>query len=129
MIHILSEELNLSVLEWNDNYTGEFESGWGRSRESQIAMFEEFLTSASFQYEPVSGLSQNDTHDYSDGRKEKGSIVMIDELPNLHSKNSERLFRCVQLIRFIFGLDTVTYSICVGVSLSRPFVIEKTELN
>ena len=86
MIRILSEELNLSVLEWNDSY-GE---GGHREDYSQIALFEQFLTSVAFQYDAVDCESSVE-------KTKRGSVVLLDDacIPNLHGTESYEEFRYV----------------------------------
>ena len=109
MVHVVAQELNLSVLEWNDNYSeysGRMNDMIGY--ESQMTVFEEFLSSAAFQYESVSGVVEQRN---IDGGKNNGSLVMIDELPNLHTKEAEEQFRYVDVVQNLFlFFEVCTYS-------------------
>ena len=92
LVHVLANELELTVLEWNDSY-GEYsrnghDGGGGIQYQSQIASFEEFLSSVAFPYEQV---SRSEKGSRNNGRSK--SVVLLDELPNLHTPEAETQFR------------------------------------
>jgi len=91
LVHVLANEIGLTVLEWNDTY-GEYSRNQhaegGIQYQSQIASFEEFLTSVTFPYEQVSRSDKG-----SGKNAKRSSIVLLDELPNLHTPEAEQQFR------------------------------------
>ncbi len=111
MLRVLAKELNLLILEWNDvsnEYVSHTSNGatsrssrglGGLSYESQLSSFEDFLNSAAFQYQRCVSLNAecNDSDNNNHDRNTSGlsSVVLIDETPNLHTKESEIEFRCV----------------------------------
>ncbi len=120
-VRVLCDEMNLSLLEWNDNYgvdisfnsrgRGDFSTPIRTKYESQISMFEDFLTSVSFQYEQVSTSkarsTSNDINSKVGNGKRNGSVVLIDDLPNLHTEEAEREFRNV-MSRYLDKTHTPT---------------------
>jgi len=122
MVRVIAEEMNISVVEWNDT-CGEYGGGWRASSSigsgggtngsshpsSSMDLFEEFLQSVSLPYNPV--LEEKDSKKEDEGENEDedeeemfvvkhrarttvtsgtkkigsmSSIVLLDELPNLH---------------------------------------------
>jgi hypothetical protein len=91
-------------LEWNDSY-GDYNGnsngngGGGIQYQSQIASFEDFLSSVAFPYEAVSRSGEKSKSMDNNGRGT--SVVLLDELPNLHTPEAEAQFRYVQRVRLM----------------------------
>jgi len=99
LVNVLAHEMGLSVLEWNDSHgdyngncngNGNGNGDGGIQYQSQIASFEEFLSSVAFPYEAV---SRSGVKSLDNGRG--SSVVLLDELPNLHTPEAEAQFRYV----------------------------------
>jgi hypothetical protein len=104
LVSVLAHEMGLSVLEWNDSY-GDYNGnsngngGGGIQYQSQIASFEDFLSSVAFPYEAVSRSGEKSKSMDNNGRGT--SVVLLDELPNLHTPEAEAQFRYVQRVRLM----------------------------
>ena len=101
MIHCLAAELNLEILTWNDAHT-DFVDNQFQSLDSylpyqsQINSFEEFLTSGGAGMDTLQ-LKVDEDGATKVGSKKKeqthGSIILIEELPNLYNAKATQSFR------------------------------------
>lgn len=83
LIRVLAQELGYRILEWNESF---MEYSRQEGYQSSIQQFQEFLDSVSFPYEAVSvsnGVSA----------PAKKSVVLIDDLPHLHTKEQKIQFQ------------------------------------
>jgi cell cycle checkpoint protein len=86
-IRILAKELGCTLHEWSDTYSTQYfenSSYYLQSVDQTNALgsFEEFLQRAGAGYTPLDGSSQPCK-----------SVILIDELPNLHTLEAEERFR------------------------------------
>jgi cell cycle checkpoint protein len=105
MVEQLAQEMNLAVREWSESYsTGVYGPRGILSvdQQSPITQFEEFLKQSGVGYQSLimSGIPtarkrktpDDESHD-SAPNTSQGSIILLDELPNLHGTDAEARFR------------------------------------
>ena len=115
MIQVLANEFNWSILEWKDHFQNihySSSSNWDKSNmphenlpnQSQLSMFEEFLMNAGSGYRDILTSENNlqmtggkKVNPYTDSKKntksKKGTIILIDEIPNIYSNEAAMEFR------------------------------------
>lgn len=113
MIQVLANELDWSLLQWKDHFQNiHYSSNWDKSNmlhdglpnQSQLSMFEEFLMNAGSGYRDIVTLDSNlqitggkKINHLTDSRKKlkskKGTIIVIDEIPNIYSNEAAVEFR------------------------------------
>jgi cell cycle checkpoint protein len=105
MVEQLAQEMNLAVREWSESYsTGAYGPRGILSvdQQSPITQFEEFLKQSGVGYQSLimSGISTarkrktpDDESNDQNSNTSKGSIILLDELPNLHGTDAEARFR------------------------------------
>lgn len=99
MVRVIAEEMNLSILEWHDS-CGEhgggmrndsFSANHGHTCISSMGLFEEFLQSVALPYKSVLEEKEVVGKDMVRTQPTIGSIVLLDELPNLHGQQQPML--------------------------------------
>lgn len=101
LVHLLANELHWNILEWNELHqtTTMYNTSYSRSMQrpvSQLSSFEEFLSNAALGWNiPLVQSKQSaPAHEKPSTRlSSKQSILLIDEIPNLHTKDNESRFR------------------------------------
>jgi cell cycle checkpoint protein len=105
MVEQLAQEMNLAVREWSESYsTGVYGPRGILSvdQQSPITQFEEFLKQSGVGYQSLimSGISTarkrktpDDESNDAAAKTSQGSIILLDELPNLHGTDAEARFR------------------------------------
>lgn len=107
MVHALSAELNLEILTWNDVHA-EFVDYQSQSMDaylpyqSQMNSFEEFLSSGGVGMDALElDVGNDDAGAMSKGAKKveqpHGSIILIEEIPNLYNAQAAQSFRNVMV--------------------------------
>ncbi|KAL7501643.1 hypothetical protein ACHAWT_009455 [Skeletonema menzelii] len=109
MVHALAADLNLEILTWNDAHHAEFVD-YRESHsmdeylpyQSQMNSFEEFLSAGGAGMDSLElDLGGNDDDDSPTMKEAKkgeqihGSIILIEEIPNLYNAQAEQSFRNV----------------------------------
>jgi len=104
MVHALADELNLEILTWNDAHA-DFVDYQTQSMDaylpyqSQMNSFEEFLSSGGVGMDTLELDVGDDVPTMKDAKKNKeqnhGSIILIEEIPNLHNAQAAQSFRNV----------------------------------
>eukprot|EP00956_Cyclotella_meneghiniana_P032530 scaffold89939_cov51-Cyclotella_meneghiniana.AAC.3 len=89
LVRVLANEMKLEVLTWNDVHTEYMQSSGDEyvPYQNQMGSFEEFLIGA--------GTGMDSLVDEKDDRYESfdGSIILIEEIPNLYNAEAAQLFR------------------------------------
>jgi Holliday junction resolvasome, helicase subunit len=116
MVRVIAKEMNMSVMEWNDtcgDYRGgglrhglttsnsSSDSNSGSGEKSSMDLFEEFLHSVALPYKSV--LEEHETLDNNNNKNQGtiqpslfGSIVLLDELPNLYGSSQHAILPVLQ---------------------------------
>lgn len=105
MVHALAQEMNLAVREWSESYStrvyGQAQGILSVDQQTPINSFEEFLKQSGVGYQSLmlSGIpsarkrkAPDDSVNNNDPAS-RGSIILLDELPNLHGTDAEARFR------------------------------------
>lgn len=102
MVYALADELNLEILTWNDAHA-DFVDYQTQSidaylpYQSQLNSFEEFLSSGGVGMDTLE-LVGDDNRTIKDAKNKEhnhGSIILIEEIPNLHNAQAAQSFRNV----------------------------------
>lgn len=106
MVQVLAREMNLSIQEWSEshNNNGHQRSGgtlWSVDQTSPVESFGEFLKQTAVGYQSlnlVAAAGNNSrkrkaTRDDTVASSSAGSIIVLDELPNLHGADAQERFR------------------------------------
>jgi cell cycle checkpoint protein len=108
MIRVLADELALEVHEWSESHSTRLYGGRGSGilsvdQQSPLKSFQEFLKQTGVGYQSLTFSGLGSSMEVSDdGRKRKatfslaasaGSLILLDELPNLHGVEAEQAFR------------------------------------
>jgi len=97
----LAKELNLEVLTWNDSQIEFVGNRWDRDiaipYQSQLASFEEFLNSGGIGMDSLEVASvrseYNTTLENGRTKQPNGSLILIEDIPNIHNAVSANAFR------------------------------------
>eukprot|EP00559_Dactyliosolen_fragilissimus_P002498 CAMPEP_0184864928 /NCGR_PEP_ID=MMETSP0580-20130426/16393_1 /TAXON_ID=1118495 /ORGANISM="Dactyliosolen fragilissimus" /LENGTH=655 /DNA_ID=CAMNT_0027363893 /DNA_START=401 /DNA_END=2368 /DNA_ORIENTATION=+ len=120
-VHVISKELSMDVLTWNDDHRGVLlgANDTSTSKRGQLSSFEEFLNRCSIGYNSLDqssslsslerkskryeqsnfscGLSFKRTKrskiEENQTKKRKRAVILIEDIPNLHTKEAELRFR------------------------------------
>lgn len=91
-IQVLASELGWTVHEWSDSYSTHFQrnsSLLSVDQTNSLGSFEEFLQQTGAGFAPLA-LSSS-----SSSTPPRKSVILIDELPNLHDRQAEERFRAI----------------------------------
>ncbi len=102
LIHVLAKELHWKISKWNELHNVKISSPLSSSNfispESQLSSFEEFLSSSALGCNITLVNDGDNNNNDSDGYAKCNygrSLVLIDEIPNLHNIQNEARFRYV----------------------------------
>lgn len=98
MIRVLAKELSFNVLSWNESYVPRnadegFQSGLlSVERSSPLDSFSEFLQTSGNGFSSLQFSESNERPTLNSSNNQK-SIILLEELPNLHGENAAMRFR------------------------------------
>ena len=99
-IRLIAKELNLPIVSWNESYNprGEQEGVDSRSlfsveQTSALDSFNEFLQQSGAGFGSLQLMSSSPDNASNNSNSNSNSIILLEDLPNLHGKNAELRFR------------------------------------